>query len=150
LASTTRASPSRISATWARLRLLRLSLVPARSASRVTTIAPALCRVLPYSSSGLPSPSTIQGPPSTLSIAAGSRRRSSRTWTLALGPVLVLAGALGGGGLGALGGLALLGLLGLLGLDGRRHHRHHRRLGIVEDRGAVGGLEVGHPERLPL
>src|ERR671911_347843 len=94
-ASTTRASRSRTSATWARLRV-RFSLAPARSASRATTMAPALCRVLPYSSSGLPSPSTIQGPPSSPAPVTAARLRSWRgTGRLALGPVLALAGVLG-------------------------------------------------------
>src|SRR5918995_2464021 len=146
-ASTTRASPSRTSATWARLRV-RFSLAPARSASRATTMAPALCRVLPYSSSGLPSPSTIQGPPSSPAPVTAARLRSWRgTGRLALGPVLALAAVLGSRRLAALGGLALLGLGGLgLGLDRRRDHGHDRGLGVVEDQGAVGGLEVADPQ----
>src|SRR5215207_10555210 len=148
-ASTTRVSPSRISATWARLRV-RFSLAPARSASSATTMAPALWRLLPYSSSGLPSPSTIQGPPSGPAPVIVVRLRSwSGTGRLALGPVLALAGVLGGGAVATLGGLALLALGDLgLGLDRRRGHGHDHGLGVVEDDGAAGGLEVGDPQHV--
>src|ERR671910_370328 len=148
-ASTTRASPSRTSATWARLRV-RFSLAPARSASRATTMAPALCRVLPYSSSGLPSPSTIQGPPSSPAPVTAARLRSWRgTGRLALGPVLALAGILGSRRLAALGGLALLGLGGLgLGLD-RLGHGGHLGLDVELVQVLVGDAALADPGRLP-
>src|SRR5512132_31458 len=98
-------------------------------------MALALCRELPYSSSGLPSPSTIQGPPSLPAAVIVVRFRSwSGTGRLGLGPVLALAGVLGSGALATLGGLALLALGGLgLGLDRRRGHGHDHGLGVVED-----------------
>src|SRR5690606_1568542 len=67
LTSTSRGPPmpSRPSATSATARRCRLNLALIRSASRLTTMKPALCRVPAYSLPGLPKPTTSHRADST-------------------------------------------------------------------------------------
>src|SRR5690348_3306820 len=111
------------------------SRAPARSASTVRTICPALCLVPAYSGPGLPSPTMIQrssdmSKPQAHRRGASTSRPAGFAWWLLglrLGRGLGLAERLRGL---ALGRLALF-LRGLAEVDGRRgDHVQHQGLRV--------------------